>query len=77
MEPFGLLNLLKSLLPTADTPPQTTADNKGNGVDNSAMATDTSEREKQDDMGANPPTPNAFLDFVQRHDERKRQMKKP
>ena len=73
MEPFGLFNLLKSLLPQAENLPQNTTDT----VDNTPVSTPppTANNEKNAPGFSNAP-PNAFLDFVSRHDQRKKNMKK-
>lgn len=67
MEPFGLFNLLKSLLPQAENPEQTPEETPEKKP---ASATENGAHEFSD-------TPqNAFLDFVSRHEERKRNIKK-
>lgn len=85
MEPFGLLNLLKSLLPQAENPerkPNESSDESGRGSDGGANAVKTEKdpvpppkTEKNPTFAEEPQ--NAFLDFVNRHDERKKQIKKP
>ena len=87
MEPFGLFNLLKSLLPQTENPPQASgenADGNGSGLNGTNGAAQTekdlefsSKQEKGAPNFANEPPQNAFLDFVTRHDERKKQIKKP
>ena len=84
MEPFGLLNLLKSLLPQAENPTQNPKENlekNGNDLDNGAATPKvdndrTQKKEKSPPDFAEEPQ-NAFLDFVNRHDERKKHIKKP
>ncbi len=83
MEPFGLLNLLKSLLPQTENPAQKPTENSGkNGsdLDNDAPAPKAENDCLAKQENPSPPfaeTPqNAFLDFVNRHDERKKNIKK-
>ena len=85
MEPFGLLNLLKSLLPQTENSTPTTdepADDKGENFANNdeippAHNRGQNHRENENPNGFGEETENnAFLDFVSRHDKRKRQIKK-
>ena len=68
MEPFGLFDLLKTLLPTAQ-----------NAENPSPPPTPATEREKPSE---NRPTPlpqepnNACLDFMSRHDARAKHIKR-
>ena len=83
MEPFGLLNLLKSLLPQTEnpasegaesTPPERTENTGENGQNSPEVAA------RPPSQAENPPknsqSQNAFLDFVNRHEERKKNMKR-
>jgi len=87
MEPFGLLNLLKSLLPQTENSaqnPKENADKNGLGFDgaNAADGADAAKSENgtpppktaQPPVFADPPQ-NAFLEFVNRHDQRKKNIK--
>ena len=73
MEPFGLFNLLKSLLPQAENLPQNTTDTADNTPVSTPPPTASNEKNTPDFLDA---PPNAFLDFVSRHDQRKKNMKK-
>ena len=73
MEPFGLFNLLKSLLPQAENLPQNTTDTVDNNTPSAQSPTMDNEKTPPDFSNA---PPNAFLDFVSRHDQRKKNMKK-
>lgn len=68
MEPFGLFDLLKTLLPTAQ-----------NAENSPSPPTPTTEREKSLD-GVSPTEKreenNACLDFMSRHDARAKHIKK-
>lgn len=97
MEPFGLFNLLKSLLPPVENPAQPSdkkgekggtgnennangcnggSDGNGFGGGNGAeKASDSPSDERQKEHFADE-APNAFVDFINRHDRRKKQIKK-
>ena len=84
MEPFGLLNLLKSLLPRAENSAQNPKENaeKNGGDLNKSAAASKADNDCAQKKESPPPTfaeepQNAFLDFVNRHDERKKHIKKP
>ena len=75
MEPFGLLNLLKSLLPQAENSAQNPKENaEKNGDDlNKSAAASKADNDCAQKKENSPPTfaeepQNAFLDFVNRHD---------
>ena len=88
MEPFGLLNFLKTLLPQTETSTQNGAgkeDKNGGGsegiLDGNPPSTDNGCPPLPDAKNNPPPfsdvPQNAFLDFVSRHEERKKNIKKP
>ena len=72
MEPFGLFNLLKSLLPQAENSEQNPAD----GVDNDAAPPLSSANHEESAPEKSNAPPNAFLDFVSRHEQRKQNIRK-
>ena len=73
MEPFGLFNLLKSLLPQAENLPQNPTDTVDNNPANPPPPTANNDKNTPDFLGT---PPNAFLDFVSRHEQRKQHIKK-
>ncbi len=88
MEPFGLLNFLKTLLPQTENPTQNGAENVEKNVektdgflDGNPPSTDNGCPPLPDAKNNPPPfsdvPQNAFLDFVSRHEERKKNIKKP
>lgn len=82
MEPFGLFNLLKSLLPQAEnlTPPSAKNGETGatdDSRDNKAAPSANEPRLRTEETQSAIDEPqNAFVDFINRHDERKKQIKK-
>lgn len=69
MEPFGLLNLLKTLFPN---------EKNEETHSESAAPKENSDSEKEETPSSPLQTPNnAFLDFASRHDERAKRIKKP
>ena len=74
MEPFGLFNLLKSLLPQSENLPQNPTDTVDNHGANTPPPTANNENVPPDFSDV---PPNAFVDFVSRHDQRKKNIKKP
>ena len=72
MEPFGLLNLLKTLLPQTENSTKNPTEATDKNTLDSAPA--TGDKKNAPDFTDAPP--NAFLDFVSRHEERKRNIKK-
>jgi hypothetical protein len=76
MEPFGLLNLLKSLLPQAENQTQNHADFVAKTENNSTESTPPIV-EKNTLPPIDTPPPNAFLDYVERHEQHKKNVKKP
>ena len=80
MEPFGLFNLLKSLLPQTEnsaknqneTNEKVSSQMPAENANQGALGKPTNEETAPEP----PPQPNAFLDFVSRHDERKKNIKK-
>lgn len=102
MEPFGLFNLLKSLLPPVENPAQpsdkkgekggTGDENNANGCNggsdgngfgnggfgggNGAEKASDSPSDKRQQENFADEAQNAFVDFINRHDERKKQIKK-
>ncbi len=83
MEPFGLLNLLKTLLPQTENSmenPTRTADKTDGVLGENVPSTDNScppfPNTERDPPPFSQAPQNAFLDFVSRHEERKRNIKK-
>ena len=68
MEPFGLFNLLKTLLPNTNETADAAAQNPSQQQSKSAPA--------PVEPPPPPPSHNACLDFMAKHDERARNTKK-
>ena len=80
MEPFALLNLLKTLLPNLENTPENNPErrpencpdcDRGNAERKAPPAA-----EQNAEAAPRSPTPNAFLDFMEKHETRARQIKK-
>ena len=83
MEPFGLLNLLKSLLPQTENITQNPETNTDKGAPVFTAETPTNDTRplpfsEESPTGPPPVTPSTdtFLDFVSRHDARAKNVKK-
>ena len=74
MESFGLFNLLKSLLPQTENLPKNPTDTVDNDGVNTPPPSANTQPSAPDFLDA---PPNAFLDFVSRHNQRKKNIKKP
>ena len=72
MEPFGLLNLLSALLPKTEETPSAVPKNEHTPSEK------PTEKAEENSVQAPPPVPpsNAYLEFLDRHDQRVKQTKK-
>ena len=68
MEPFGLFNLLKTLLPNTTQPPETPAQ--------SGPQTPQSPAPNPPEISSYPQPNNACWEFMVKHDERAKNVKK-
>ena len=76
MSPFGLFDLLKTLLPAPDQTPQPTAPSPSNmETEQSAEPAPSSQSAQPQVSQAQPPKPNACADFLYRHEQRAKGIK--
>jgi len=72
MEAFGLLNFLKSVFPTLDSPPQ----NPPSATPVEPPPPTQNEQQKSAPPVENPTSQNAFTAFIEAHEQRVKRIKR-